>query len=101
MFLKVEKDLLETGLSPIEILVIAQIMEFETNTGDCFISNDVLAKLFGVSTTTIDRCLKGLETKGLIKRDTKIKANGGKERHIRTTLSNKQNEVSSNKQNVE
>lgn len=38
-FLKVNKDLFSLGLTPIEILILAQIMEFNNNTGDCFISN--------------------------------------------------------------
>ena len=80
-FMKVDKDLFKLGLSPIEILIVAQVMEFNTNTGDCFISDKTLAENFSVSESTITRTLKGLETKGLISRNTK-NAKGGKERHI-------------------
>ena len=56
-------------------------MEFNTNTGDCFISDKVLAENFGVSEKTISRSIKALEDKGFIKRDTKA-VKGGKTRHI-------------------
>ncbi len=59
-------------------------MEFETNTGDCFISDKQLAEQFGVSESTISRELKKLETMGFIVRETK-NVKGGKERHIKTT----------------
>lgn len=80
-FLKVEKDLLNKGLSPIEILVYSQIMEFNRNTGDCFMSDAAMAKAFGVSDKTISRTMTSLEQKGLIVRNTKM-SQKGKERHI-------------------
>lgn len=81
LFLKVNKDLFKLGLNPTEILILAQIMEFNTNTGDCFISDKQLAENFGVSDKTISRSIKALEDKGFIKRDTK-NVKGGKTRHI-------------------
>lgn len=80
-FLKVDKDLFKLNLNPIEILILAQINEFQTNTGDCFISNETLAKNFGVSEKTISRSLKNLEDRNFIIRNTK-NIRGGKERHI-------------------
>ena len=56
-------------------------MEFNTNTGDCFISDSTLASNLGVSESTITRALKSLESKGFIIRFTK-NIKGGKERHI-------------------
>ena len=81
LFLKVNKDLFKLGLNPTEILVLAQIMEFNTNTGDCFMSDKAFAEAFGVSESTISRELKVLEKKGFITRTTK-NIKGGKERHI-------------------
>lgn len=81
-FLKVDKELFNSGLSPLEILLVAQVTEFQNNTGDCFISDKVLAENFGVSESTITRALKALETKGYITRETKNVRNG-KERHIK------------------
>jgi predicted transcriptional regulator len=60
-------------------------MEFQNNTGDCFISDSTLAANFGVSESTITRALKALEAKGLITRETK-NTRSGKERHISVNL---------------
>ena len=84
-FLKVDKDLLGKGLTPIEILIVAQIAEFQTNTGDCFISDKALADNYGVSESTISRAIKALEAKGIVKRTTK-NVRGGKERHLEVSL---------------
>lgn len=78
-FLKVDKDFFKLGLNPIEILLLSQIVEFNNNTGVCFMSDDVLATNFGVSAKTISRSLKSLEDKGFINRETK-NIKGGKER---------------------
>lgn len=81
-FLKVDKDLFQQGLNPLEILLVSQIAEFENNTGDCFISDKTLAENFGVSESTISRTIKALETKGFIERETR-NTQKGKERHLR------------------
>lgn len=81
VFLKVNKDFFKLGLNPTEILILAQVMEYNTNTNNCFMSDKAFAELFGVSDKTISRALKVLEDKGFIKRETK-NVKGGKERHI-------------------
>lgn len=80
-FLQVDKSILGKGLTPIEILILAQVMEFNRTTGDCFISDSRLATQFGVSESTITRALGSLENKKYIIRDTK-NVKGGKTRHI-------------------
>lgn len=94
MFLKVDKDLFGVGLNPIEILIVSQVIEFNTNTGDCFISDKQLADQFGVSDKTVSRALSHLEELGYIKRETR-NIKGGKERHIlqgtKCPLYNRQN----------
>lgn len=87
LFLKVNKDIFKLGLNPTEILILAQAMEFQTNTGDCYISNDTLAEQFGVSTKTISRALGTLEEKGFITRNTR-NIKGGKERHMIVNIAN-------------
>lgn len=84
-FLAVNKDLFNLKLNPTEILVLAQIMEFQRNTNDCFISNKKLAEQFGVSESTIKRALDKLETLGFIVRDT-TPSQKGKERHMKVNL---------------
>lgn len=81
-FLMVNKDLFGWGLSPIEILIVSQVMEYQRTTGDCFMSDQALAALFGVSASTVSRALAALEEKGLLQRETK-NIKGGRERHMR------------------
>ena len=86
-FLAIDKSLFSKGLNPTEILVYAQIAEYNRNTGDCFISDKAMAEMFGVSDKTISRALTALESKGMIRRETK-NVKGGKERHIYLTKDN-------------
>ena len=85
LFLKVSKDLFKLGLNPTEILVLAQVIEFNTNTGSCFISDKALAEAFGVSEKTISRTIKALEDKGLLTRETS-NIKGGKVRYMQANL---------------
>ncbi len=84
-FLQVNKDLFKLGLNPTQILIMAQIMEYERTTDICFISNAKLAELFGVSESTIKREIAKLEEKGYLIRDTK-QIKGGSERKLHTNL---------------
>ena len=80
-FLAIDKRLLGKGLNPTELLIYAQVAEYNRTTGDCFISDKTMAEMFGVSESTISRAVKALEEKKLIRRETK-NVRGGKERHI-------------------
>lgn len=80
-FLKVNYDLFSLGLKPIDTLILAKVIEFITNTGDCFMSNKAFADLFNVSESTIDKALKGLESEGFVTRET-CNTQKGRERHI-------------------
>lgn len=85
-FLKVNKDLFNLGLAPIDILIVAQIMEFQTNTNDCFISNEKLAEQFGVSESTVKRSLdKLVKELKIVVRDTK-NCQKGKDRHMKVNV---------------
>lgn len=81
-FLAVNKDFFKLGLNPTEILILSQVDEFNRNTGDCYVSDETFAEMFGVSKSTISREMKVLESKGYIIRETK-NVKGGKERHIK------------------
>mgnify|MGYP003504081563 CR=1 FL=1 len=81
-FLQIDKDLFGYGLTPVELLVYAQVSEFNRNTGDCFISDKAMAEAFGVSESTISRAVENLENKGCITKTTK-NTDKGKERHMK------------------
>lgn len=90
-FLQIDKDLFKLGLNPTEILILAQSLEYQRNTGDCFMGDKAFAEMLNVSEKTISRGMKVLEDKGYITRDTK-NVKKGRERHIKVNLS-KINEV--------
>lgn len=100
VFLKVNKDLFKLGLNPTEILVLAQVIEFNTTTGDCFISDKALAEAFGVSDKTISRTISALEDKGFIVRDTRS-AKGGKIRHITANINKIEEVLTTDKMSIE
>jgi predicted transcriptional regulator len=75
-FLKVDKDLFGLGLKPIELLIVAQILEYQTKKLDCFISNEYLSNAFGVSKDTINEAMKKLEQKKILRRETTNKQQG-------------------------
>ena len=79
-FLAVDKNLLGKGLQPIDILILAQIQEYERS-NECYASNQTFADSFGVSTKTVERALDRLEDLKYINRDTKtVSDNGQKSR---------------------
>lgn len=82
LFLKVDKDLFNSGLSPIEILVLSQVTEFHNNKVQCYMTDAQFAENFGVSAKTISRTLDKLEESGYITRKTVTQAS----KRIRTIL---------------
>lgn len=85
-FLAVDKNLLGKGLQPIDILILAQIQEFERS-NECYVTNQQFAEWFGVSTKTIERALDRLEELKYISRDTKTIGDNGqksKQRKLKT-----------------
>ena len=92
VFLKVNKDLFNLELNPTEILILAQVIEFNTNTGECFMTDAQFAKNYNVSVSTVSRAIKSLESKGFIERKTK-NVKGGKERHIFVKLNKIEEEL--------
>ena len=89
LFLQVDKDLLGKGLKPIDILILAQVKEFERNKCECFLTNEQFAEMFGESVSTIKRTLDKLEKEKLIKRDTKYVDGNGRANRQRVIKSGK------------
>lgn len=80
-FLKVDKSLFSLGLDAFEILIVAQILEYQSKGMECYITNETFAEWYGTSVSTIKRRIDNLEAKKIIKRDTK-NIQKGKERHL-------------------
>lgn len=99
-FLEVNKDFFNLGLNPTEILVLAQIAEYNRTTKNCFISDKTLAQQFGVSDRTISRAIGKLEQEGFIKRETK-NVKGGKERHLFIQLDQIEEKLTKDKMTVD
>lgn len=77
-YLAVNKKYFGSGLKPIEILIIAQIEEFERNEKTCYITDKQLAYFFGVGTATINRALRKLNDNKIIKITTTFTETNGK-----------------------
>ena len=88
-FLQVDKDLLGKGLKSIDVLILAQVKEFERNKCECFLTNEQFAEMFGESVSTIKRSLDKLEDMKLIKRDTKYIDGNGRANRQRVIKSGK------------
>lgn len=73
-FLKVYKSLKELKLSPTELLIYCQIIEFINNTGTCYMTDAQFAGEYNIGTTTVQRAIQSLENKKLIKRYTTTQA---------------------------
>lgn len=80
-YLKIPKKYFKQGLSPTEILIVSQVMEFSNNGKPCYITDAQMAENFGTSEKTISRTLKDLEKRDIITRDTKM-INGKKTRTL-------------------
>lgn len=88
-FLAVNKQYLGIGLKSIDILIIAQIEEFERNNCQCYITNKQFADIFGESESTIKRAIDKLDEFNVIERHTTfIEGNGRSNRQRILSLNN-------------
>lgn len=76
-FLAINKDYFGKGLKSIDILILAQIEEFQRNKCQCYKTNKQFAEMFGESESTVKRSLNRLEEEKLIVRHTRtVEGNG-------------------------
>ena len=76
-FLAINKKYFNYNLKSIDLLIIAQIEEFQRNKCECFITNEQLSEMFGESESTIKRAIDKLEKMNIINRKTTfIRGNG-------------------------
>ena len=85
-FLALNKEYLGIKLRSIDILIIAQIEEFNRNGRECYITNKQFSEMFGESEDMIKRSLTRLEKMNIINRNT-IFINGKGKSNRRRTLS--------------
>ena len=92
-FLKLNKDLWKLKLNANKQQILSYIMEFDKNTGDCFISDETFSMYLNTSKSTVSREIKALEQMGYLIRNTK-NVKGGKERHLKVNQKKIEEDIS-------
>jgi DNA-binding Lrp family transcriptional regulator len=87
-FLAINKDYFRIGLKSIDILIIAQVEEFQRNKCECYITNKQLSEMFGESESTIKRTIDKLEDMQILKRKTSFVEGNGRGTKMRTLAVN-------------
>jgi DNA-binding Lrp family transcriptional regulator len=91
-FLAVSKQYLDIGLKSIDIMIIAQIEEFERNNCQCYMTNKQFADILGESESTVKRSIQKLDKLNIIKRRTIVVDGHGKANKQRILTLNKYEE---------
>ena len=82
-FLAVNKQYFDLGLKSLDVLILAQINEFNRNDCECYVTNQQLSDLFNESVRTIARVLDRLEGLNFIKREIVIRKEFGRANRFR------------------
>ena len=77
-FLAVSKQFLDIGLKSIDVMIIAQIEEFERNNCKCYMTNKQFSDILGESESTVKRSIQKLEKLNVITRHTTTVTGNGK-----------------------
>lgn len=83
-FLAVDTAYFNSGLKPIEMLILSKVDEFVDKGMECYITNEQFATYFNVNKETIKRSLNNLEEQGYIKRNTELCSDRGQASRKRT-----------------
>ena len=84
-YIRVNTELFNTDLNPLEILMLSVIESFARDNKECYYTNEQFATMFNVSKTYIKSTLDNLENKNYIVRDTKVvRDSTGKAHRTRT-----------------
>lgn len=70
-YIKVNTEFFNTGLDPLQILILSLIESYARDNKEFYHTNEQLSKMFNVSLTYVKSSLNDLEKKNYIKRDTK------------------------------
>ena len=96
-FLAIDKRYFKLGLKSIDILILAQVDEFNRNGYECYVTNQQLSDMFGESVRTIARSLDKLENLNFISRNTFVDKSKGRSNKARKISINYENIFKSNK----
>lgn len=66
LFLKLNKDFFRLELNPTEMIILAQVMEYQTNSKVCYMTNEQFAAMLSVSASTVSRALSRLAAENYI-----------------------------------
>ena len=82
-FLKVDKKYFNNKLKPLEILIVAQVEEFNQNGRKCYLTNQQFAEMFSVGTATVARTIDSLVNSGYLIRNTQVITDNGQASRMR------------------
>lgn len=82
-FLKVDKKYFNNKLKPLEILIVAQVEEFNQNGCKCYLTNQQFADMLNVGTATVARTIDSLVNSGYLIRNTQVITDNGQASRMR------------------
>lgn len=86
-FLKVPKSYFGIGLQSIDVLILSQIAEFNSNGLECHMTNAQFMEMLGESEHKIQRSINKLVSMGLVSRETKSgKVNGSPKKYRKMNI---------------
>ena len=88
-YLAVKKRNQGLGLKSLELLILSQIDEFQSNGLDCYMTNEQFSYLFGESVSKVKRSLDRLEELNVVKRNVSFVQGNGKANKQRVLSLNK------------
>lgn len=77
-YIWVNKSYFNTGLKPLDILILSKIDEDNTHGRSCELTNEELADMFGETVYAVKRSLSRLEERGMIDRESSYVSGNGK-----------------------
>lgn len=77
-YIWVNRSYFNTGLKPLDILILSKIEEDNTHGRSCELTNEELADMFGETVYAVKRSLSRLEERGMIDRESSYVSGNGK-----------------------
>lgn len=77
-YIWVNKSYFNTGLRPLDILILSKIEEDNTHGRSCELTNEELADMFGETIYAVKRSLSRLEEREMIDRESSYVSGNGK-----------------------